>query len=209
MNQKLTALYNKALSFLYENKLDDAIKAFEEPRPFAEKQNQPAAVVLSYAYQAYALCEMGKASNGVTKYEEAIATMGNVELTPRQKENLQVYSNNWLAYCYAMNNQLDKAITSADLFKKDVEARDNPGEKEALEQTLALIDFKAGNYDAAIDRFSKLQPNPGVMVYQGQALMKKGDKEAARNLFTKISNWNQNSQDLAVVWNRTRKELGK
>jgi hypothetical protein len=47
------------------------------------------------------------------------------------------------------------------------------------------------------------------MFYHGQALLKKGDKEAAKSLFTKIVNWNQNSIQLAAVWTRTHKELGK
>jgi tetratricopeptide (TPR) repeat protein len=209
VNEKLTAMYNKALSFMYENKLDDAIKAFEERRAFAEKEKQSVAVVYSYAYEGFALSGMGKASDGLKKYEEAISTIGKVDLTPRQKENLQVYSNFWRAFGNAQDNKLDKAKASADLFRKDVEARNNPDEKTTLEWTLALIDYKGGQYDEAIERLAKQQPNPWVMFHQGQALLKKGNKEAAKSLFTKILNWNQNSIYLAAVWSRTHKELGK
>jgi tetratricopeptide (TPR) repeat protein len=209
VNEKLTAMYNKALSFIYENKPDDAIKAFEERRAFAEKEKQSGAVVNSYVYQGFALSEIGKASEGLKKFEEAISTIDKVDLTPRQKENLKVSSNFWRAYGYALNNQLDKAKASADLFKKDVEARNNPDEMNSLALVFALIDYKSGKYDAAIERLSKQQPDPWGMFYQGQALVKKGDKEAAKALFAKILNWNQNSMSLAVVWNRTHKELGK
>jgi tetratricopeptide (TPR) repeat protein len=209
VNDKLSAMFYKALSFMYENKLDDAIKAFEERRAFAQREKQSGAMVYSIAYQGFALSEMGKASDGMKKYEEAISTIDKVDLTPRQKENLQVYSNFWRAFGYALDNKLDKAKASADLFKKDVEARNNPDEKTTLEQVLALIDYKAGKYDVAIEQLSKQEPNPWVMFYHGQALLKKGDKEAAKSLFTKIVNWNQNSIQLAAVWTRTHKELGK
>jgi tetratricopeptide (TPR) repeat protein len=202
-------MFYKALSFMYENKLDDAIKAFEERRSFAEKEKQWGAAINSIAYQGIALSELGKASDGMKKYEEAISTIDKVDLTPRQKENLQVYSNFWRAFGYALDNKLDKAKASADLSKKDVEARNNPDEKTTLEQALALIDYKAGKYDVAIEQLSKQEPNPWVMFYHGQALLKKGDKEAAKSLFTKIVNWNQNSIQLAAVWTRTQKELGK
>lgn len=209
VNEKLSAMFNKALSFMYENKLDDAIKAFEQRRAFAEKEKQPGAMVSSIAYQGFALSEMGKAADGVKKYEEAIATIDKADLTPRQKENLLAFSNFWRAFGHAQDNKLDKARVRAELFKKDVEARNNPDEKISLEQALALIDYKGGKYDAAVERLSKLEPNPWVMFYQAQALLKKGDKEAAKSLFTKILNWNQNSIYLAAVWNRTHKELGK
>ena len=209
VNDKLGAMYNKALSFMYENKLDDAIKAFEERRAFAEKEKQSGAVIYSIAYQGFALGEMGKASDGLKKTEEAIAMIDKVDLRPRQRENLQAYSNNWRAFAYAFNNQLDKAKASAELYKKDVEARNNPDEKIGLEQVLALIDYKGGKYDAAIERLTKQDPDPWAMFYHGQALLKKGEKEAAKGLFTKILNWNQNSIQLASVWSRTHKELGK
>lgn len=208
VNQQLTAMFNKGLSFMYENKPDDAVKAFEGRRAFAEKEKQPGAVVNSYAYQGFALSEIGKPSEGLKKFEEAISTIDKVDLTPRQKENLKVSSNFWRAYGYALNNQLDKARASADLYKKDVEARHNPDEMIALEWVLAIIDYKGGKYDAAIERLSKQQDDPWAMFYQGQALLKKGDKEAAKSLFTKVINWNQNSMALAAVWSRAHKELG-
>jgi tetratricopeptide (TPR) repeat protein len=71
------------------------------------------------------------------------------------------------------------------------------------------FDFKGGKYDAAIERFSKLEPNPWTMFYQAQANLKKGNKEAAKALFEKVVAWNQNILDLAVVWTRTHKALGK
>jgi tetratricopeptide (TPR) repeat protein len=209
VNQKLTALYLKALSFLYENKLDEALKGFAEYRSLAEQEKQSSAVVYSYAFEGDALTETGKAKEGLKKYEEAIATIDKVNLTDRAKENLRVNSNMWRAYAYASNNMMEKAKASAELYKKDVDRRNNPTEKTNLETVLAYIDFKGGKYDAAIERFSKLEPNPWTMFYQAQANLKKGNKEAAKALFEKVVAWNQNILDLAIVWTRAHKGLGK
>jgi tetratricopeptide (TPR) repeat protein len=143
------------------------------------------------------------------KYEDAIGAIEKVDLTERAKENLRVVANFWRAYVYASNNMMEKAKASAELCKKDVDRRNNPAEKTNLETVLAYIDFKDGKYDAAIDRFSKLDPNPWGMFYQAQANLKKGNKDAAKALFGKVVAWNQNILDLAVVWTRAQKALGK
>jgi hypothetical protein len=209
VSAKLTALYVKALSFIYENKLNEALKGFAEYRSLAEKEQQSSAIVYSYAYEGYALTEMGKTKDGLKKYDEAIAAIDKVALTERAKENLRVASNLWRAFAYASNNLIDKARASAELYRQEVEPRNNPVEKRNLDWILAHIDFRNAKYDAAIDRFSKLEPNPSIMFYQAQALLKKGNKEAAKALFEKVVAWNQNILDLAVVWTRAHKGLGK
>jgi tetratricopeptide (TPR) repeat protein len=209
VSAKLTALYVKALSFIYENKLNEALKGFAEYRSLAEKEQQSSAIVYSYAYEGYALTEMGKTKDGLKKYDEAIAAIDKVALTERAKENLRVASNLWRAFAYASNNLIDKARASAELYRQEVERRNNPVEKRNLDWILAHIDFRNAKYDAAIDRFSKLEPNPSIMFYQAQALLKKGNKEAAKALFEKVVAWNQNILDLAVVWTRAHKGLGK
>ncbi len=209
VNAKVTALYLKALSFLYENKLDQALKGLAECRSFAENEKQSSAIVYTQAYEGFAITEMAKPQQGLKKYEDAIGAIDKVDLTERAKENLRVVANFWRAYAYASNNMMEKAKASAELCRKDVERRNNPIEKTNLETVLAYIDFKGGKYDAAIERFSKLEPNPWTMFYQAQANLKKGDKEAAKALFEKVVTWNQNILDLAVVWTRAHKALGK
>jgi len=209
VNAKVTALYLKAMSFLYENKLDQALKGLAECRSFAENEKQSSAIVYSYAYEGYALTEMAKPQQGLKKYEDAIGAIDKVDLTERAKENLRVVANAWRAYSYASNNMFEKAKSSAQQYAEDVERRNNPVEKSNLERILAYIDFKDGKYDAAIDRFLKLEPDPWTMFYQAQANLKKGNKETAKALFEKAVAWNQNILDLAVVWTRAHKGLGK
>ncbi|MBN2031245.1 hypothetical protein JW824_13505 [bacterium] len=209
VSERLNALFLKALSFLYENKLNDAIKVFEELRLLAEKENQPVAIVNSCVNEGFLLTEMGKSAEGLKKYEEAIRMIDKVNLTERQKENLRVDSNGWLARGYALNNMLNQAKASAALYKQDVDLRNIPDEQDNLEFILALIDFKEAKYDAVIDRLSKMEPNPLYMFYQAQAYLKKGNKEEADRLFNKVANWNQNNIGLAVVWARTQKALGE
>ena len=55
--QKLNMLRFMASSYIVENKLDDAMKKFDEYRAFAEKQNMNANIINSYTFQGFTLCE--------------------------------------------------------------------------------------------------------------------------------------------------------
>jgi tetratricopeptide (TPR) repeat protein len=208
-DERLGALFQKTISFLYENNLDEALKSFAEYRSLAEKENRSGTIIYSFAYEGYALVNMGKPADGLKKYQKAIKTIDKVELSDRSKENFHTYSNMWLAYAYAANDKLKEAKSSAAAYKKDVDRRNNPDEKELLEGALAFIDYKDGKYDTAIKGFSKLNPSPLWIFYQAEAQLKKGDKEAAKKLFEKIIGWNQNSIDLAVVWAQAKEALSK
>ena len=152
---------------------------------------------------------MGKPLEGLQKVKEAKEETDKVDLTEAEKENLLADLNDWLTYAYCSNDMSDEAKSTLELYKQDVDRRNNPVEKDYLERDLALIDYKEGKYDAAIDRFSKLKQDPWIMFYQAQAYLEKGDKEAAKKLFNKIINWNQNTLGLAVLWNRTHQEIEK
>jgi tetratricopeptide (TPR) repeat protein len=206
---KMNALYFKALSFLYEGKLDEALKGFEERRSLAEKAKEIDYVIQSSVDEGFVLTEMGKPLDGLKNYQKAITLIEKADLPGRDKENWRFYSKHWLAYANTANGILDKAEVNMGLFKRDVDRRGNPMETFWLQDLQAFLDLKEKKYNAAVEGFSKTRPNPWVLFYQAQAELLKGDKEAAKGLFKKVVDWNQNSLNLAVVWNRAQKELKK
>jgi tetratricopeptide (TPR) repeat protein len=206
---KLNGLYNIAISYIYENKIDDVLRAFSEYRTFAMRENLERQVVSSYSYEGFALLYLGKASEALKKYDEAIAAIYRTNISDREKANLRVMGNMWRAISYAFLGDIGLAKTNAYLFQQDVEKRRNPIEQNYLQWVLAIIELKEGKYDTAIERYSKVEPNPLTLFHQGQAYVKKGDKENAKKVFGKILNWNQNIMYLAVVWNPTKNELRK
>ena len=191
IDSKLSALRMKARSFLYENKPGEALKGFSDYRTFAEKDN-------------------GKTAEGLKKYQEAANMIGKVDLTKEDKETLKRNSNMYLTYAFAMNNQLNKAKENASLYKKAIESKNDPTEKENLDWLLGFIDFKEGKYDLMIEKFKK-QSGTDVhgKYYMAQAYLKKGDKDLAKKLLNEILNFNENTMYLAVVWHKAKQELAK
>jgi len=112
-------------------------------------------------------------------------------------------------YTYAENNQLEQLKARAASQKQAIERRNNPGEKDNLTWAQAYIDKTEKNYDAVIAGLSTVQPGPYAYFMMGQAALSKGDKQAAKNYFDKVKNWNEFSFNQAVVWNRVHRELEK
>ena len=207
VEDKLNALYLNAVSYLYEDNLNEALNGFAEWRSLAEKENEPVTVLFSYLWQGFALTEMGQPAGGLKKIKEASDVMDKLNFTEAEKETRRVDMNGWMVYGYYSNNMMDEAKNSLALYNQDVERRNNPNEKIYVDQHLAVIDLLEGKYDKAVNRLSILEPNPHRMYYHAQALLKMGNKTEAVRLLKKIINWNKNSIYLAAVWTRAQRDI--
>jgi len=116
----------------------------------------------------------------------------------------------WRFYYLTASNELDKASAESEKCKAKIESRKNPGEKMAMNSLFALFELKKGNYDKAIQYFSEADTqDPLNWYYTAIAYNKKGDKQNALKLFEKVSKWNVNSLNLALVRKRAMDELKK
>jgi tetratricopeptide (TPR) repeat protein len=207
---KLTALYLKAASYVHEGKIENAIKTFDESRVLAEKENLIPSVINSYRNQCYILAETGNQGEALKCYDKAIDLIGKSNLQEADKENL---NTSWIMshlYLLTVNGELDKASAEAEKCRQKVESRKNPGEEIGLNSLMGFLESKKGNYDKAIEYFSKGGPeNPWIWYNTAIAYNKKGNRQNALKLFEKITKWNVNSLDLALVRRRAVEELKK
>lgn len=202
---KLNALYYTALSYMCENKAEDAVKGFIEWGILAQQARQPMISIYSYILASSALIEMGQPAAGLKKFEEAVPLVDQINLPEPERENLRTLLNIELAYGYAANNRLHEAKTYANRYKREIKRHHNPDEESNLHMVLAYIDFKAGKYKRAITLFSRLTPNPWILYHQAQAYLKIGDSDCAEELIRQIIDWNQNTFWLAAVWPRIQR----
>jgi tetratricopeptide (TPR) repeat protein len=210
INGKLEALFLKAVSYLYEGKTDKALSVFEERRILAEKENQPFSAISSYAIQAEILTETGNPVEGTKYYEKANDLIQKSKIPEADKENLEMNSMFWHFYSLTANNELEKASGIAEKCKQKVESRKNPGEEMTFYALSAYYESSKGNYDKAIQYFSKAdQQDPWNWYYTAVAYSKKGDKQNASKLFEKITKWNLNSLNLALVRKSAMEEMKK
>lgn len=207
---KLAALYWEAVSFIHEGKVEKAINAFDAYRDLAEKENQPTNAILSYANQGMIFIETGKPAEGMKYYEKAFDLIGKSKLSETVKENFMTYSALWRLYALTANGELDKAGAEAEKCKQKIAIRKNPGEEMFLNSMLGFLEIKKGDYDKAIQYFSKADTeDPLNWYYKAAACDKKGDKQNAKKLLEKIAKSNVNSLNLALVRNRAKEELKK
>jgi len=209
VTDKLSALFFTATSYLYEGNLSAARKVFAERRALAKKENQPGVVINSIVLDGLSQTAFGKPSAGLNRLKEAEAMLEKVSLTDKEKESFRTWFDMCYCYTYAENNQLERLRARAASHKQAIERRNNPGEKDNLVWAQAYIDKTEKNHDAVIAGLSTVQPGPYAYFMMGQAALSKGDKQAAKDYFEKVKNWNEFSFNQAVVWNRVHQELEK
>jgi len=209
INDKLAALFYTATSYLYEGNLSAARKVFAQRRAMAKKEKQPGTMINSILLDGFAQTAFGKPSAGLNRLKEAEATLDKVSLTDKEKESLRTTLHMGYCYTYAQSNQLEPLKARAALYKQLVERRNNPSEKNGLVWAQAYIDMTEKNYDAVIAGLSTVPPGPFAFFMMGQAALSKGDKQATRDYFNKVKNWNEFSFNQALVWNRVHQELAK
>jgi tetratricopeptide (TPR) repeat protein len=207
---KLTALYWKATSYVYEGKIENAIKTFDEYRILAEKENLIPSVISSYGNQSYILAETGNPGEALKYYDKAIDLSGKSKLPETDKEFLNRSLIMSHVYLLTVNGELDKASAELEKCRQEVESIKNPGEEMGLNFLMGFLESRKGNYDKAIEYFSKAGPeDPRVWYNNAVAYDKKGDRQNALKLFEKITKWNVNSLGLALVRKRAMEELKK
>lgn len=209
ITNKLSALYFTATSYLYDGNLSAARKVFAERRALAKKEDQPGYMINSIVLEALSQTAFGKPSAGLKSLKEAEATLDKLSLTEKEKESFRTWFDMCYCYIYAENNQLEQLKAHAASYKQLIERRDNPGERNNLTWAQAYIDKTANNYAAVIAGLSKVQPDPYAYFMMGQAALSKGDRQAAKDYFNKVKNWNEFSFNQAIVWNRVHQELEK
>jgi tetratricopeptide (TPR) repeat protein len=197
---KLDALYDKATSFTYEGKPEEAVNTFNDYRALATQEKLVTNEINSYAFQGHILTEAGNPKEGMKYYEKATDLIEKSELPAATKENLTVRSMLWRFYSLTANNELDKALAQSELCRTKIESRKNPGEEMFFNSLLGIYELKIGDYDKAIKYLATGDSqNPLTWYYTAQAYSKKGDKDNSDKIMDKIAKWNVNSLDLAFV----------
>lgn len=207
---KLNALYWKAVSYLYENKVDEAVKTFDESRAVAEKENLATNVINAYANQGFIVTETGKPDEGMKYYEKAINLIGKSKFSKVDVDNLMTQAGLWRFYNLTAQEDYEKAKAEAAKIKQKVESRKNHGEEMFLNSLMGYSAFRQGNYEEAIQYYSKADTDdPLNWYYQAMAYQKKGDKLNASKMLEKIKSSNVNSLNLAIAKNRAIESLAE
>jgi tetratricopeptide (TPR) repeat protein len=208
--ENINALFLKSISYVHEGDIEKALSTCEEIRALPEKEKLAMTEIGSYIYQGRILTETGNPNKGIQSYEKAVDLIGKSDLPETDKNSLNTYLMMYHFYGLTALGELDKANTESDNCKLKVESRKNHGEELQLNAFLAYFEIKKGEYDKAIQHFSKADTeDPLNWYYTAVAYNKKGDKQSALKLYEEIAKCNINSLNLALVRKRAMEELKK
>ncbi len=208
-SDKLTALRLQARSWLYQGQVDEAMTAYAQHQAFAEKEKEFAILITTAFNEGFVLCEMGRPAEGLKLCREAAGLVDHAELSPNARATLRVMSHYWLTLACSANRLADEAQVHLAEYTADIRQRSNQDELMLLHNLLGFLAFQDKRWDGAIAQLKRLENDPWALYYQARCLQEKKDQQGARLFYDRVVHWNQESFNLAVVWNRAHKALGK
>lgn len=209
-NDRYAALNWEALSYIYEGRYEDAMATFDRYRDLAEKEKDNGYAVLGLASQGHLLIETGKAAEGKKCYDKAAELINLLEFDEASRNFFNTYSAIWHLYAVSANGEFEHARQDEVECTQKVANRKNKKEMMFLNSVCGLQAFNEGNYNHAIEHFSKADPeDPLKVYYHAMTLEKIGDTQNASELLEKISKCNDNSLSLALVRSKAIKQLQK
>ena len=130
--------------------------------------------------------------------------VNNPITTKYQKANMYY----WDAVAFATEGNYDAAIEKADKLKGIMETIDSPNKLRSYHRVHAVVNYKQGNYEKALEHMAKLnEDNVYVQYMMAKAFEKMGNQEKAKELFTKVAGNNFNSVAYALVRNESKNKI--
>jgi tetratricopeptide (TPR) repeat protein len=200
LNEKINALKLEAISYVHENNVKMALDIFAQLKALALKENSITDAIEANLSSALLSIEFGKMPESLQYIIRAEEMTKMSELPDPVKENYLIQSHKNSCYYLIKNNELEKAEKEIEKFKSRVEIRNNPLELKAHYSLTAMLELQKKNYTEAIDYFSNADSDDPLMLYYiADAYQKLGYLDAATELIVKISKWNENSLNYAIV----------
>jgi tetratricopeptide (TPR) repeat protein len=204
---KITALNNTVHSYLYEGRYREAIKAVEEVRSFAEKENRPTTVIDSYSNAAWIHLENGNAVEAARSLEPGRHLLVKLDIPASTKEGTEFGQTILRCFILISVREFDAAQSLIAKCQQMVERRKVPADGRVLQTTIAVLERERGNFDKALEAAAK-NPNDTFTWYQiGLTHEMKGDRENARKAYQRVVDWNWSSFPYALVRARAKQRM--
>jgi tetratricopeptide (TPR) repeat protein len=207
---KVSALFRKALSYIYEDKIDETIAALEERAVYAKANGVPNYVLSSYGSAAFILDEMERYDEAELYYKKSEDFIKEADFTDSDRIINKLGLDLDICYHKIMNGELKDTNDVITACREPIKIRENPSDSLFLNHLLGLLESKNGNYERAVDYYAEAdRESPDTWYHEGLALVKSGKKDKAKKTFEKIVNWNVSGLTLAVVRNKALKKLSE
>ncbi|MGE5354516.1 MAG: tetratricopeptide repeat protein, partial [Acidobacteriota bacterium] len=204
---KLESMYNEAISYLYEGKINEAVDLMGKSKAMAEKEKLTGQEFRSLYAGGTILSEMGRASEGIKYFEQAADLINKSSIPENMKMQRLVLAN--LGRCRAMieMGNLNEART---LVNQCREVEKNEPQKMYFNTTLGALAIQEGKYDEALQFLEQgNRESPLNWYYTAIAYEKKKDTNNANDWFAKIARCSNNAVELGIARALAKETLSK
>lgn len=185
------ALFTKALAYVDAGKTDGALSEIQKQFDLAKNINDAGAMTGDLNTMGNILFEAGKYEEAKAKYEEALSTMENSNLSAEVKENnRRLYKYN-MGRIALMTGKIEDAKKLAAEFGKEASDANSTFQIWQSHYLNGLIALQGKDYKKALNELEKSNmQNPQTYYYMAMAYSKDGNSSEAKNYAEKCANFN-------------------
>ncbi|MBM2841352.1 MAG: hypothetical protein HW412_1880 [Bacteroidetes bacterium] len=204
---RLQALFATQLSYVDEGKWDKAIEENKKSLAIVQKNNDAPGIAEALARQGDYLLEAGKLGDARASYKKAFDAIENSTLSMEFKDNArQAHLISEVETAVRMKD-FAAAKTHANEYTKNAEANHHPIQMQTAHQLAGTIALNEQNYAAALRELKMAnERNPRNLYRLGEAYAGLGDREKAKEAWTRAANFNEINYSLAFVRTKARQQ---
>lgn len=205
---KVTALINYVQSYLHEGLPEEAIKKYQDVQALAQNEKQQQGIINSNATMGWIHLENSELLEAVSRFNEARILTETADLTASARETQRLNRKIERFQVLVRIKEFELAEQLLMECKNIIESRKNPFEMGSFHTNWGILEMARGNYDKALEAFSKSNPDdPYSMFYKAMTLEKKGERDDAMKTYKEVVNWNWLGIPYALVRARAKQKL--
>lgn len=208
--QRRQALYLMMISYIDEGKFDKALEMLQKRYEIAKENDDFMEIHRGLRMMGDIFLEIGRIDEAMSKYIKSIEVLEHSDASEKIKED----AKQGLIYDEARINlkegDLSSAKSKAAVFFKQAKEEHNERKIGWYHELAGAIAIHEERYDDAIKLLEATdQGNPRNLYRMALAYEGKGNKEKAKEFFTKTANFNEMNYNYSFIRKKAQKRLSK
>jgi tetratricopeptide (TPR) repeat protein len=202
--ERRTALFAKAVSYVDEGRMAEAVDEIRKQYGIAEAIDDSGAMAGDLVVIGNILMEWGMCDEALPQFERAVEVVAESGLSQEIKDNSRRIFLFNAARADLKKGDFKRAKERAGQFMEEAQALGNPNQVRLAHQLAGMIALAEGKYESAVEELQQAsQVNAHNLYRLSLAYQGAGDREMAREFCEKAANYN-GLVDLNYAFIRTR-----
>jgi len=209
-NSKYLAFLNIANTYLYEDDKENALKAFDEYIQLAVQNNMPYYEIWGNIYQGYIITCCGDPKEGLKYYEKVLTMIDESDLNEEQKHEHRINVSMMKSNAYIESEDFQNSEKELENCKILVANLESTFLNDMIDVISSYQDIKQNNYEAALSKLNNVKSKHVLITYYSAlAYDLKGDKEQAKNYYSKLINNKESNLNIALRYKEIEEKLAE